>query len=218
MDATGLRKVARTAGPFASVFLPTDSSWQSVRRQLATRRLDERTLAVLDAAVTSHGGGNRVLVTSGGRLLVDESSDWPPEGPIARVSSLPYLLPLAHRYATAGHEPDRSTYDQFVFEVGRPGGLAVDGLRACTAALREQNADALIVAIDRLGDERVWVGGDQRHLVSTDTALRGMGVPVVSQRADEALPAAALAVGAEVVVTGDPLPLADGVGVLLRHP
>lgn len=41
---------------------------------------------------------------------------------------------------------------------------------------------------------------------------------ITSHRADEALPMAAFAVGADVVVTSDPLLLAGGVSVLLRRP
>ncbi|HEX2130109.1 MAG TPA: hypothetical protein VHH15_01020 [Actinophytocola sp.] len=138
-----------------------------------------------------------------------------------RVSDPPYPLPLARHYAGAPPAAHRSAYDQFLFESSRPGGLAVDGLPHCTRSLRESNADALVVSVDQLGDDTVWVGGerwDQWHLVGTDESLRTLGVPVSSRRADEALPRAALAIGAEVIVTAEPLPLADGVGVLLRHP
>jgi hypothetical protein len=221
MDAPALRQVLRTSGPFASVYLPTATSWRPLRHELTTHRIDGRTLAVLDEAVNRRTDiANRALVTSGGRLLVDEPSVWPPETPVARVSGLPYLLPLTHRYGAHVHPdaryPDRSVYDQFVFEAGRPDGHAVDGLPACTTALRQHNADALIIAVDRLAEHRVWVG-NQLDLVSTETSLRGTGVPITNVPADEALPSAALAIGAEVVVTADQLPLTDGVGVLLRH-
>jgi hypothetical protein len=83
------------------------------------------------------------------------------------------------------HATADTIYEQFLFEAGRPGGLAVDGLDACAAAVRQHNADALVI-VDR------HAAGD--------------------------LPAAARAVGAEVIVTTDPVPLADGVGVLLSHP
>jgi len=221
MDTPALRQVLRTSGPFVSVYLPTTTSWRPLRHELTTRQVDGGTLAVLDEAVTRRSDiANRALVASGGRLLVDEPSAWPPGAPVVRVSGLPYLLPLTQRYGAHvrpdAPDLDRSAYDQFVFEAGRPDGLAVDGLHACTTALRQHNADALIVVVDRLAGQRVWVG-DQLDLVSPETSLRGMGVPITNVPADEALPSAALAIGAEVLVTADPLPLTDGVGVLLRH-
>jgi hypothetical protein len=55
--------------------------------------------------------------------------------------------------------------------------------------------------------------------VAADPAtLRALGMPVTRERADEALPMAALTIDAELAVVPDSVPLADGVGVLLRHP
>jgi hypothetical protein len=76
-----------------------------------------------------------------------------------------------------------------------------------------------VVAEGGLCDRAVWVGGPHRDQVAEDeAALRAMGLPVDRQRADEALPMAALVVGADVLVAPADLPLTDGVGVLLRHP
>ncbi|MCT2583481.1 hypothetical protein [Actinophytocola gossypii] len=225
MDTLSMREFVHVPGPFASVYLPSAAAWPVLRPRLAAQHVEETVLDVLDEAVARHGATGHALVTalvsSGGTVLVDECPSWRPAAPVGRVSDLPYLLPLAHHHAAAGERPvaEWSAYDQFVFESSRPGGLAVDGLPLCTRGLREGNADALVVSVDRLGDETVWVGGDQQdHLVGTDDSLRALGVPISRQRADEALPLAALAVGAELIVTAESLPLADGVGVLLRHP
>lgn len=121
--------------------------------------------------------------------------------------------------AAAGAVPaDESAYDQFLFEIARPGGLAVDGLPLCTRSLRAGNVDMLVISVERLGDATVWVAGGRWDLVDADASLRGLGMPINAWRADEALPMAALTIGASVVVTAHPLPLADGVGVLLRRP
>jgi hypothetical protein len=233
MDTLTLRELVHVPGPFASVYLPSAASWRVLRLQLAGQHVDERTLGTIDKAV---GGRDRLLaralVMAGGMVLVDEQPSWSPPGPVARVSDLPYLLPFIGRLMARDRERElvpagvaaepaeagRSAYDQFVFEVSRPGGLAVDGLDLCTRSLRERNVDALVIQADRLTDQLVWLGGHQWDLVSTDDSLRGTGVPIIRERADEALPMAALAAGADVIVTSDPLPLADGVGVLLRHP
>lgn len=236
MDTQTLRELVRVPGPFASVYLPSAASWRVLRLQLAGQHVDEATLRTVDEAVRRRDGlAARALVTAGGEVLVDESPSWSPPGAVARISDLPYLLPLVGRNAApdrellpagaaaggpaaAPAEPYRSAYDQFVFESSRPGGLAVDGLPLCARSLRDGNADALVIEVDRLAEARVWIGGEQWDLISTDDSLRGMGVPITHERADEALPLAALAAGAEVIVTTEDLPLADGVGVLLRHP
>jgi len=223
MDTLTMRELVRVPGPFASVYLPSPASWDVLRRQLA-EHVDDTVLATLDQAVGQHvGQAERILVTAAGAVLVDESASWSPSGPVARVSDLPYLLPLVRQYAATPAGPpvpdaERSAYDQFLFEIARPGGLAADGLQRCARSLREGNVDALVISVEQLGDAMVWVAGGRWDLVSADTSLRGMGLPITSRRADEALPMAALAVGAGVVVTADPLPLADGVGVLLRRP
>ena len=111
----------------------------------------------------------------------------------------------------AGHQ---DALDRFAAELAREDGLAVQGLSATMAALRESNVDTLLVT--DLGERTVWVGS-QPNLVALDRAeLHTFGVSGRAEvRADEALPAAAIAVGAEVITDGKPL--TDGVGALLRH-
>ncbi|HEX2133804.1 MAG TPA: Vms1/Ankzf1 family peptidyl-tRNA hydrolase [Actinophytocola sp.] len=107
------------------------------------------------------------------------------------------------------------------FRAGGGHGLAVQGLAATTAALREANVEVLLVDARAVGDATVWAGTDPT-MVATDRAdLHRIGVSErLDARADEALPAAALASGAEIVAaTGDEpaLELAGGVGAILRH-
>lgn len=229
-----MRELATAHGPFVSVHLParTDlSAWRLLRNSLTIDGLDDfagaaAALLTIHRVLTTSGAGpdGRTLIASSGRLLVDEPPAWSPPEPLVRVSDLPYVLPLAQRYparalvAAGGADPGRAVFDQFVFESSRPEGLAVDGLEHCTAMLSAGNADALVIRTDLLGDRTVWVGGSHRAEVAADEVTpRAAGMPSNRQRADEALPMAAFTVGAEVFVTDD-LPLADGVGVLLRHP
>jgi hypothetical protein len=234
MDTVSMRELVGVHGPFVSVYLPPNASsltWQALRGQLAAESSDDATLAALDEAImaTPEGSLGRALVAAEGATLVDEAPSWSPPEPLARLSDLPYLLPLAPRHsvrepaaalvsAGGAAPPERCVFDQFLFEFARPDGPAVDGLRVCTEMLRDGNVDALVIAPGQLGDRTVWVGGTHRDQVAADPALRAAGLAVNRQRADEALPMAALAIGAEIVVAPDDLPLADGVGVLLRHP
>jgi hypothetical protein len=105
---------------------------------------------------------------------------------------------------TTGRLPDRDP------------ALTVEGLPSCVAALREANVDTLFLVGSQIEDSTVWMGSEPSQVSVQEEELRGLGVPsITAHRADEALPWAALAVGAEVVTVDDKL--VDGVGVLLRH-
>jgi hypothetical protein len=202
-----LPELATAHGPFVSVHLPpgTDLAvWRTLRHSLSMDSLDEsarRALRTLDQALEPDGVGEagRTLIATGDRLLVDEPPEWSLPTPLARVSDLPYLLPLAPRHGE---------FDQ----------LVVDGLTRCTAMLSAGDADALVVRVDQLGDRTVWVGGTHRDQVAPDAATtRASGLAPNRQRADEALPMAALATGAKVLIADDHTSLTDGVGVLVRQ-
>jgi hypothetical protein len=199
--------LATAHGPFVSAHLPpgTDlSTWRVLRHSLSLDGIDDdarAALSTLDLALSSGDGrSGRMLVAARDELLLDEPPAWSPPAALVRVSDLPYLLPLAPRHAV-------------------PNQLVVDGLTRSTAMLSAGVADALVVRVDVLGDRTVWVGGTQRDQVAADAATpRAAGLPPNRQRADEALPMAALTIGADVWVAGDDVPLTDGVGVLARHP
>jgi hypothetical protein len=118
--------------------------------------------------------------------------------------------------ATAWEAQHRDLVDRFTAELSREDGLAVQGLAATTAALREANVDTLMITDIAIGERTVWVGS-QPNLVAIDRSeLHTLGASGRAEvRADEALPAAAIAVGADVLTDGKPL--TDGVGALLRH-
>jgi hypothetical protein len=106
--------------------------------------------------------------------------------------------------------------DRFAAEVGRGSGLAAQGIAAVCAALREGDVDTLFVG--QLGDATVVTGTAPNAVAPDADALSDFGEPVQRvARADEALPFAAIAVGASLAVAGDRIGPADGIGALLRY-
>jgi hypothetical protein len=109
----------------------------------------------------------------------------------------------------------RRVAQDFHAEAGRQSGLAVEGLTAVCAALRESAVATLLVG--NLAEQTV-LGGGKPTLVATDAdALSDYGVPPTQVlRADEALPFAAITSGADVLYAGVDLDVQDGVAALLR--
>lgn len=113
--------------------------------------------------------------------------------------------------------------EQFRAALAADRGLAVQGLAETTAALREGNAAAVVFGDEQaLHDAMLWTSTEPRTVALSADELRAVGATEIDHvPADEALPAAALLVGAELVsaadVRGEPVPVRDGVGALLRH-
>jgi hypothetical protein len=123
---------------------------------------------------------------------------------------------LAVRAATE----DRCLVERFDDELGSGRGRGVHGLAPVTAALREGKVSALLVTDPAVGDRTMWTA-DLAELAVVAQHLRAQGVSdPAGRRADEVLPVAAAAIGAEALVVRDgvPEPLEDGVGALLRYP
>lgn len=114
------------------------------------------------------------------------------------------------------HADRRGTIERFHAEFDRDGGLGVQGLDHAVPALREGNAEVLLISDEKLADRLVWAGADPSDIALHEPGDLHTGEPG-KQRADEALPLAAIAVHAELLCEPDELALADGVGVLLRH-
>jgi len=209
-----MRSLVGAHGPFVSVHLPPGAApavWQIMRGSLG---LSDVVLTVLDRALASGAGPEgRSLIVAGSRLLVDSPPAWWPPAVVARVSDLPYMLPLAPRLGVhalvGGPDPGRHVFDRFLAS-------PVEGLARCASLLSAGRVEALVVDADALRDRMVWVGGTHRDQVAADPATsRAAGLRPNRQRADEALPMAALTAGASVLVA-DGVPLVDGVGVVLR--
>jgi hypothetical protein len=112
-------------------------------------------------------------------------------------------------------EHDR-VLNRFRAGLDRSSGLAVQGLGPTTAALREANVAALVIGDPTMGDRMVWTGSAHRHVALHRDDLDAFGsTERKPERADEALPAAAIASGADVLAGADRVD--DGVGALLRH-
>ncbi|MPY77322.1 MAG: peptide chain release factor 2 [Actinophytocola sp.] len=107
--------------------------------------------------------------------------------------------------------------DQFRAELAHgTDGLAVQGISGVCAALREANVEALLIGSD--DDQHIHTGADPIEVAADPEMLDQLGISVVDRdRADEALPLAAIAVGADLLVVGDDLALEDGFGALLRY-
>lgn len=132
--------------------------------------------------------------------------------------------PLGDDLATLLADRRREEHDQVLerFREASGHGLAVQGLADTIAALREGNVEVLLIDARDVAQTTVWTGTDPTMVAVDREDLHRMGA---SERlhscADEALPAAALAGGADILAaTGDEphLELTNGVGALLRHP
>ncbi|MEE4025685.1 hypothetical protein V1Y59_21555 [Gordonia sp. PKS22-38] len=109
MHTDRLRQLATEKGPFISVYLDDSHNteeagrglelrWRALREQLEsanapTVALDEVETAVLDGAPPV-GESGRAVVADSEQILLDEHLIRPPVSPVARWSSLPYVIPL----------------------------------------------------------------------------------------------------------------------------
>ena len=106
--------------------------------------------------------------------------------------------------------------DRFRGERGRRSGLATEGLIAVCAALREGAVGTLIVG--DLGAATVVTGEDRATVAPDADVLSELGEAVHRVvRADEALPFAAITVGASLVRVDDGITPVDGIAALLRY-
>ncbi|BDU00923.1 Vms1/Ankzf1 family peptidyl-tRNA hydrolase [Nocardia sputorum] len=106
----------------------------------------------------------------------------------------------------------RRVLDRFATEIRLPDGLAVAGLAATTTALRAAAVERLLLDPGALGDRLVLAGTAPNPLLGP--AVHSSAGEM--RRADEALPVAALAIGAEVMLVEAVAALRDGVGAVLR--
>jgi hypothetical protein len=105
--------------------------------------------------------------------------------------------------------------DRLNTERGRGSGLAAEGIREVCVALRYGDVDTLVVG--DLADATVVVGKDLTMVAADADMLSEIGeAPQRVARADEALPFAAMSVGAALVRARD-VDIADGVAALLRY-
>ncbi|CAN5676817.1 hypothetical protein BH10ACT9_BH10ACT9_28560 [soil metagenome] len=117
---------------------------------------------------------------------------------------------LKHRLATMDAAAQR-----FTAEIGRGSGLAAEGLDAVCSALRQGAVETLIIG--DIGDATVVANDDMTIVAPNPNVLSEQGAaPARTLRADEALPLAAIAVGADLVRTDERIAPADGIAAVLR--
>ncbi|MCK0090188.1 hypothetical protein MWU77_05265 [Rhodococcus sp. F64268] len=105
--------------------------------------------------------------------------------------------------------------ERFRAESGRSSGLAVEGLGQVCAALRAGSVDTLIVG--DLGSRTVLVGDEPTSVATDPDKLSEFGSSqAVPQRADEALPVAAIANASVLIRTDERIVPTDGCAALLR--
>ncbi len=156
----------------------------------------------LIAAVRDRVTANVIELTAGARNSTDDEQ-------------------LAHQVDTHLQSRGVAVIDgvaqQFRMGVGRDDGLAVEGLAAVCAALRDGAVDTLIGG--EMGDATVTVGESKTAVAPNADVLSEWGwAPSGVARADEALPLAAVAVDASLVRMDERLEPADGIGATLRYP
>ena len=117
---------------------------------------------------------------------------------------------LKRRLATMDDAAQR-----FSAELGRQSGLAAEGLDAVCSALRQGAVETLIVG--EIGDATVVANEDGTVIAPNPEVLSEQGAaPARTLRADEALPLAAVAVGAALVRVDERIAPKDGVAAVLR--
>lgn len=105
---------------------------------------------------------------------------------------------------------------RFSAALGRGEGLATEGLDGVTAALRAGAVETLIIG--DVGDATVVAGEDLSTVAPNPNVLSELGAaPTQTLRADEALPMAAIATGAELIRTDERIAPADGIAAILRY-
>jgi hypothetical protein len=112
----------------------------------------------------------------------------------------------------------RAVLEQFDQALGRPEGLAVQGVEPVLAALRAAAVETLLLDRDVRRDGTVWVSDSPTVLGSGPEQLRALGAePAGELPVDDAVLRAAAASGAAFVPL-DGHEAADGVGAVLRFP
>lgn len=115
---------------------------------------------------------------------------------------------------SAKHRRLDEVLERFNSALGREDGLAVQGLDAVTAALVEGNVETLLISDP--GDATVFTGESATQIAVSEPGLRTLGATEAHERrADEAIPVAAIAVGAGLVRVDSAL--TEGFGAILRH-
>ena len=172
MDADRFRPLLTIKGPFASVYFEDshdtedaetqlDLKWRELRKQLIDQGADESVVAAVEEAVKNLrapiGRSGRAVVAGADGVALNEHLLHPPASAVARVSELPYLVPIIE------HGFDYPTY--------------------VLAAVDHTGADITLHRNGGIGSETVDGGGYPVHKAA-GAENSGYGDP--QQRTDEA--------------------------------
>ncbi|WP_225726348.1 MULTISPECIES: hypothetical protein [unclassified Nocardia] len=174
-----------------------------VAGEVAARAALRAELASLDRRFARDGG--IVEITSGARAAGGDRSAFAEQ--------------VAEVLRRTANERGRATLERFAVELGH--GMAVEGLPATTFALRTANVRRLLISGPALGDRIVRVGDGPTQLAGPALQaledVENLGDASDLRRADEAVPVAALSIGADITPVDEQQAPADGVGALLRY-
>ncbi len=172
MDADRFRQLLTVKGPFASVYFEdthdTEDAetqlhlkWRGLREQLIEQGADESVISGIEDAVENLrapvGHSGRAVVAGADGVLINEHLLRPPATAVARVSELPYLVPIIE------HGFDYPTY--------------------VVAAVDHTGADITLHRNRGVGSETVDGGG---HPVHKAAGAENAGYGDPQQRTDEA--------------------------------
>lgn len=213
------------------VHKPATAGWQGYGDLQHTTdeavRMNSRTVAVHLTEAVDRTAAEVVFVSGEVRSRNDVMSELPAYV-AERVVELParaqggraaerdFASAIAEEFERRRLEATTLVLARFDSELGRGSGLAVTGMPAVCAALRDGAVDTLILG--DLGGSTVVAGDDRTVIASDADTLSELGeAPRFVAPADEALPFAAFATNAAVVCLQGETGLDEGVAALLRY-
>lgn len=227
VDADGAERAGRTDGEDHPVHKVRGGGWshlhiqnnveETVRRN--TRQVVEELARLVDEVSA------RLLVIGGEEQVIGVLREELPPRCQGILAELPGRREAPGEFEDAvkdlATERARAEREDVIerFRAARGSGLAVEGMAEAAAALSQHNAAGVVLG--DLADATLWTSTDPWTVGQSEEELRAAGAAHATEvRADEALPAVAVLVGAELVSTeqeAEPLDVKDGIGVLLRH-
>lgn len=123
---------------------------------------------------------------------------------------------ITRHLAQRQRDTEMDVAQHFSAELNRHSGLATEGLPGVCAALREGAVETLILG--DIGDATVVSSDDLATIAPNPDVLSELGAaPTHVLRADEALPIAAVSIGADLIGMAEGYSPADGVAAVLRY-
>lgn len=161
--------------------------------------------------------GRGVLVNKLPKRLRDRIIAMDAQAPVALPGRALLEQELENVFRWRMTELDRARLEMFLARRAGRGGTA-EGLMAVVDALRRGQVEALLINDAVSLGTRLWVGTAAKQIGLSENELHAHGVQHCwEEPADTALIRAVVGTGAElIVVPSEELPLADGVGALLR--